>query len=213
MDPKPQTVIEPVHKYVRAGFVQRMQSQFRAPGLWITSPDAMASLKSMLGEKAPTYPYMFFYPQSDGPNTESYTTNRLARFGIPVTINNDGKQFQTARLLPMNFETEVTFITNDYEQVEAYRNRWMFTRRNGALNFNINYGQTTLTIGTALAETISVPKRDNPADQESVYQVVANVTIHGYISEPALNTRGRVIQVVLGDAPALKTGQSFFPFN
>jgi hypothetical protein len=217
-DAKPQTKIDPVDKFVRAGFEQHMQSQFRTPVIWTESPDALANLKAMLGNKQPEYPYIFLFESSTSPNTESYTTNRLARHGIPVTVNVDGKQFQTAKLLPTNFEIEVTFISNKYagldpDSVNGFVRRWWFTRRNGALNFSIDYGLSRLTVTSTVSDSLAVPKRENPADQESVYQVVANITVHGYISEAALMTRGRINQIVLADAPPLEPGQHFFPFN
>jgi hypothetical protein len=217
MDAKPQTEIDPVDKYVRAGFEQRMQSQFRAPSIWISNPDALANLKTMFGNKQPEYPYMFMYETSSGPNTESYTTNRLARHGIPVTMSNDGKQFQTVKVIPWNFEVEVTYVAakaeGNTDSTDFFKRRWAFTRRNGALNFGIDYGLSKLTVTSTLADSLTMPKRENPADQESVYQIVANITIHGWISEALLMTRGRINQIVLADAAPLQPGQQFFPFQ
>ena len=82
----------------------------------------------------------------------------------------------------------------------------------GALNFNVDYGLSRMTVTSTVTDSLAVPKRENPADQESVYQVVSNITIHGYISEPALMTRGRINQIVLADAPAPGPGEQFFPF-
>lgn len=216
LDEKPQTRIEPVDKFVRSGLVKHLQSQFRAPVIYTESPDALANLKSVLGNRQPEYPYIFLFEQSTSPNTESYTTNRLARHGIPVTINVDGKQAQNAKLLPTNFEIEVTYVTNKYEgldlaSVQGYVRRWWFTRRTGASNFSVDYGLSNLTIALTFGDSLSVPKRENPADQESVYSVVASLTVHGYISEPSLMTRGRINQIVLADSlPG--AGQQFFPF-
>jgi len=216
-DPKPQTEIKPVDDFVRAGFCHYMIEQFRAPTIFVTSPDALTNLKAMLGNKQPEYPYIFLWHQTSSPNTDGYTTNRMARHGIPVTLSNDNKQFQMAKVLPTNFEIEATYVTNKMdgmgpEAVNQYMRRWLFTRRNGAINFQIDYGLSRLTIGVTLSDSISIPKRENPADTESVYQVVSNITIHGYVSEPALGTRGRINQIVLQDGPALKPGQQFFPF-
>jgi hypothetical protein len=80
------------------------------------------------------------------------------------------------------------------------------------LNFNIDYGLSRMTVTTTVSDSLAVPKRENPADTESIYQVVANITIHGYISEPSLQTRGRINQIVLAEGPALQPGQQFFPF-
>ena len=198
MDAKPQTEIDPVDKFVRAGFEQRMQSQFRAPAIWVQSPDALPTLKTMLGNRQPEYPYLFLYESGSSPNTESYPTNRLARHGIPVTMNQDGKQFQTVKVLPTNFEVEVTYITDKFQgnedSVDFFKRRWWFTRRNGALNFGIDYGLSKLTVTSTLTDSLQIPKRENPAETESVYTVTTNVTIHGWLSEALLMTRGRINQ-------------------
>lgn len=216
LDQKPQTTIEPVDTFIQAGLCQNMTQQFRVPAIFVTSPDALAQQKAQLGNKQPEYPYLFMYIQSFGPNTDSYMTNRLARHGIPVQVNNDNKQIQVAKLIPTNFETEVTYVTNKYDgldtdSVKGFVRRWLTTRRNGALNFQTKYGLTSLAISCTMADVLQIPKRDNPADAESMYSVVTNVTVHGFVSEPALGTRGRIQQIVLSDAPPNTPGQ-FFPF-
>lgn len=215
--PLGQTRIKPIDDFVRQGFAEKMQQQFRAQTIYTTSPDALAQLKAQLGNQQPQYPYIFLYIQSVSPNTDSYATHRLARFGVPVQINEDGKQTQNARVLPVNFEIEVTYVTNRYdginpEAVNSFVRRWLFTRRNGSLNFTVDYGLHKFQVSYTATDSLQIPKRENPAEQESVYQVVANITVHGYVSEPTLTSRGRITQVVLADAPVVP-GAQFFPFK
>ena len=156
--------------------------------------------------------------QSVGANTDSYMTNRLARRGVPVTLSTDNHQYQLARIIPTNFEIELTFVTNKYsgdlESVEGFVRRWMLVRRNGAALFTVNYGLTNLPISYTVNDTLTIPTRENPTDQESVYNVVGNMTLHGYVSEPILATRGRVNQIILTEAiPTLGLpGEKFKPF-
>jgi hypothetical protein len=217
-DPKPQTSVDPVDDYVQAGVCQQMTQQFEAPAIFITQPDALAALKAQLGNEQPSYPYVFMYIQSVGPNTDSYMARRLARYGIPVQVNSDNKQIQTVKIFPTNFETEVTFISPKYDSrdlksVKGFIRRWMMTARNGALNFNVNMGLSSLSINVKLGDSITIPKRESPADTEPLYQVVTNMTINGYLSEAMLQTRGRINQVVLADPPPILPGQQFFPFQ
>jgi len=213
--------IQPVDDLVRAGFQQKLIEQFRCPVTWTTSPDKLAALKTMLGNEQPVYPYMFLTIQNTSPNIDSYMSHRLARYGIPVAISDDRKQQFYVQLHPQNFEVEVTFITNKYsgdlEAVEGFVRRWMFSRRNGYLQYRINYGQTTLDIASQLTETLSIPQRENPAEQESVYQVVATATIKGYIGEAVLLARQRILEVEIDTKVASATGLGsadvqFFPF-
>ena len=211
--------LEPVDSFVRQGFASQLSKQFRCPAIYTTSPDKLRNLQTFLGNKQPEYPYIFLSIQSLGPNTDSYVTNRLARQGLQVTISTDNNQYQLVRLIPTNFEIEVTFITNKYsghdlDCVEGFVRRWLFSRRNGSMLFNVDYGNTQLSISYTLSDSVPIAPRDTPTDQESVYQVVANATVHGFISEPELGTRGRINQIQLADAhPTVGvTGSQFFPF-
>jgi hypothetical protein len=198
-----QQTIEPVDALVKAGFAQQMIRQFRAEASYTTAPDKLKALQQYLGNKTPTYPYIFLNVQSTAPNNDSYNAHRLSRHGIPVSLNTDNNQIQTARIVPVNFEIEVTFITNKYtgelDAVQGFVTRWLFARRNGALQFNVDYGLSQLSISYMLSDNVPTPPRENPADGESVYQVVTTATVHGFISEPELGTRGRVNRIQLAE--------------
>lgn len=211
--------IPPIDNFIREGFSQQITKQFRCPAIFVSSIDKLRNLQALQGNSPPKYPYIFLTIQTVTPNPESYTTNRLARQGISVSVNSDNNQFQLARLIPVNFEVEVAYTTNKYsgddtDSVEGFTRRWLFARRIGSLNFNIDYGLSQVSISYALADTVPIQPRENPADQESVYVVTANATIHGYISEPELGTRGRINQIQLTDEHPVGTlsGSQFLPF-
>jgi hypothetical protein len=212
-----QLILEPVDKLVRGGFIQRITQEFRAKAQFTTSPDQLATLKAEYGNNQPKYPYFFLVIQTISPNTDSYNPNRLARQGVPVRASVDGKQFQAAKLIPTNFDVEVTYVTPRFaddgaelDSVTGFVRRWLFARRNGAMNFGIDYGFTKLAICCTLSDFISIPKRDSPSEGESLYPVITNATIHGFMSEPSLQTRGRINEIVLGNHPIVP-GQ-YFPF-
>lgn len=214
--------IQPVDALIRGGFAQKMTEQFRSPTIWTTSPDKLAALKAMLKNEQPQYPYMFLVEQSISPNHDSYASHRLARYGVPVLYSDDKREVYYARLIPQNFEIEVTFITDrfdgDLASVDGFARRWQFALRNGFLHYRLNYGLTAMDITVMLNDTLSIPSRDNPAESESIYQVVANATIKGYISEADLGVRQRVLEVEADArvASSLQQAQEgatqFFPF-
>ena len=210
--------IQPVDTLIKEGFAQQVMQQFRAPAHFVASPDKLRQLQVLLKNATPEYPYIFLNVQSWAAAQDRYVTNRLCRQGIPVTDNSDGNQVHLARLVPTNFYIEVTFITNKYsgglESVEGFARRWLFVRRNGAVNFTINYGLTNIPVTYTVAETLPLPPRESPSEQEAVYQVVGNITLQGFVSEPALGTRGRISQIILSEAvPTIgKPGEKFFPF-
>lgn len=214
-----QKQLEPVDTLIKAGFAQQMERQFRAPAIYVSSTDKLRTLQHLLGNAPVVYPYIFLNVQTWSAASDRYNSNRLARQGIPVTLSSDGKQFHTARVIPVNFEVEVTFVTNQYSGIElstvdGFSRRWFFMRRNGSINFTVNYGLSNLPVAYTVTESLSIPPRESPTEQESVYQVVGNIVLQGYISEPVLGTRGRVTQVILSNAvPTLGApGEQFFPF-
>jgi hypothetical protein len=212
-----QTKIQPIDAFVREGFAERMKSQFRCPSIFVSSPDKLRNLQTLLQGKSPEYPYIFMNVQSMSANLDSYSTNTLARHGVPVQINRDNQRVELVRLIPTNFEIEVTFISNKYsgdglDNVEGFARRWLFVRRNGALQYNVNYGMTQLSIGYQIAESLSIPQRENPTDQESIYSVIGTVTLHGYVSEPVLGSKGIINQIQLAETHPAMGNATFFKF-
>jgi hypothetical protein len=211
--------IPPIDNFIREGFSQQITKQFRCPAIFVSSVDKLRNLQALQGNAPPKYPYIFLGVQSIAPNPESYNTNRIARQGIPVALNTDNNQYQLARLIPVNFEVEVAFTTNKYsgedtDSVEGFTRRWLFARRIGSLNFNIDYGLSQISVSYALNDSISIAPRENPTEQESVYVVTNTATIHGYVSEPELGTRGRINEIVLTEEHPLNamSASQFLPF-
>ncbi len=213
-----QTQLQPVDSFIREGFTKKITEQFRAPAVIVSSPDKLRNLQLLMGNKPIVYPYIFLVATTLSANTDSFATNRLARQGVPVRVSTDNKQYELARILPANFEFELTFYTNQFSgglnSVEGFARRWLFNRRNGALLFTVNYGLTNLPVSYTVTESLTIPTRENPTDQESVYPCVGNIVLHGYVSEPVLATRGRINQVLLTDSvPSLGLpNEQFFSF-
>jgi hypothetical protein len=205
--------------FVKEGLVQKIKQQFQAKTMYITSNDKLRQLRVMHENVEVKYPYIFLNVQSWSAASDRYNSNGLTRQGIPVRLATGNNQYQMVRVIPVNFEIELTFITNKYDgigldSVDGFARRWFFARRNGSLNFVVNYGMTDFPVTYSVNEALSIPPRESPTDQEPVYQVVGNLTMLGYISEPVLGTRGRIQQVVLSESvPTLnKPGEQFFPF-
>lgn len=194
-------VIQPIDNFIREGFSKQMLQQFRCPAYFITGPDPLAELKIRLSNTQPKYPYLFLAVTGMSASAESYHSHRISRQGIPLVLNTDNNQTQMARIIPTNFEVECTFITNKHsgglDSVEGFARRWLFARRIGSLNFNVQYGLSSVNISYVLNEQVSTPPRESPVDQEPVYKIQCSATIRGYVSEPELGHRGRVNQVLV----------------
>ncbi len=214
-----QTQIKPVDELIKDGFALRMKQQFRAPAIYVSSTDKLRTLQQLQGNAPVNYPYLFLNVQTLSSAQDRYNTNRLARQGVAVQLSTDGVQYQMARVIPVNFEVEVTFITNKYsgidvDSVDGFARRWFFARRNGSVNFTVNYGLTNFPVAYSVTESLTIPPRETPTEMESVYQVVGSIILQGYISEPMLGSRGRINQIVLSETvPTLnQVGEKFFPF-
>jgi hypothetical protein len=212
--------IQPLEDYVLAGFSSRFQQVFNCICLYATATDKMKALERVFGGREVTYPYALFTIQTLASNNESYVNQSLARRGL-TTVVKDGF-LHTVRLMPANFEIEIEYYTNRYQGLEqgsvlAFVKRWLFARRLGYLKFNINYGSLTPMVGVTMSESLTLPPRENSVEQETVYKTVTTATIHGYISEASLGTKGVIQQLDVeelvlnpdGSVP----GYQFFSFN
>lgn len=213
------TTLQPVDYFALAGLAQKITQQFRAPAIYTTSPDQTRQLQAVQG-KTPEYPYIFLNVQSWSAASDRYNANRLSRAGVPVSINTSGNQYEMARVVPANFEVEVTFVTNtqsgsdaSLNSVSGFARRWLFARRNGSLNFTVNYGMTDFAITCTLSESVPTPPRESATDQPTEYRSQTNLTLHGYVSEPVLGKRGRVQEIILSEeVPPIPPGAQYIPF-
>lgn len=209
--------ISPIDFYVREGFAKQMAEQFQCNAAFVSSPDKLRNLQTLQGNAQPSYPYIFIEELSVADVGGVYSSHRLVRQGIPVSLNSDNNQFQMARIIPADFEFQVSFITNqrssdDLNSVTGFTRRWLFARRNGSLQFNVNYGMSSVSIAYTLANSVPIQSREDPASQESYYTVTAIATVHGYVSEPELGTRGRIQQIQLAAVHPSDAGSQLFKF-
>jgi len=208
--------LQPIDDFVKAGFQERMQQQFKRPMIYVTSPDKSRTVEHMLDGKRLEYPYLTALMQLS-PNTESYNPNFISRKGLVALVDADGLTAHRVRILPTNFDVEITYYTNKFsgpedDNVSFFIRRWLFARRNGSLSFTINYGRLKSGIQVTASDQVPFTPRDAPTEGISEYQVTTSATIHGYISEPVLGTVGIVNTVALLEAEGLSGGQ-FFPFE
>lgn len=194
------TEIQPIDYFVLAGFQQRFQQTFGAVKCaYVNANDKTHIIQRLFGEGTQvTYPYAYLVLKRQAANHESYNPGYLSRRGIVVNISSKNT-YQTVRILPVDFEIEITYITNKFQSVEqgsitAFANRWLMARRNGYLKFSVDYGTNQFGIGVTLDEGVQIPIRENSTEAETSMEIVCSATIHGYISEPVLGEKGRVNQ-------------------
>lgn len=214
------SAIQPIENFVFEGLSKRMSQVFGCRCIHTNANDKTKTLARVFEGKPVVYPYMFLVMQSLSQNTESYTTNKMARQG--VSLQSSEGQSNTVRMIPANFEFEVEYVTNKFQSLEqgsvlAFSRRWLFARRCGYLKFNIKYGRLALWISSTLGDSVTIPQLENKVETETSYKSTVNLTVHGYISEPELGTQGvvqdvRVNEVLVG-ADGAVPGSQFFAFT
>lgn len=197
-----QTKLKPIDDFVFAGFQKRFQQVFNCKCAWINQNDKTKILERIFGQGKPLeYPYAYFEVTSVSANVESYNPNFLARRGLLVNVDSSTSA-QTVRILPTNFEVEVTYVTNEFQTVEqgsilAFVRRWLLARRMGYLKFSINYGKFNLNVSLTSSDSLPIPQRGNIGETETSYELKTSTIIHGYVSEPVLGTKGIVNEINL----------------
>ncbi len=214
------SAIQPIENFVFEGLLKRMQQVFGCICIHTNANDKTKALARVFEGRPVVYPYMFLVVKTLSQNKESYTTNRLARRG--VSISNAEGQSQTVRILPTNFEFEVEYVTNKFQGLEqgsvlAFSRRWLFAQRCGYLKFNIKYGRLVLWISATPSDSIEIPTLENKVETETAYKSTANLTVHGYVSEPELGSQGvtqelQINEVIVG-ADGSVAGSQFFAFT
>lgn len=222
LHPMQSTEIQPIEYLVYAGFQQRFEQVFGcAKCAFINANDKTKILQRLFGEGKPlTYPYAYFEISRIGMNTDSYNSHALGRRGIPVNIRTE-QTVQTVRVMPTNFDLDITYVTDKFQSVEqgsvlAFVRRWLMARRFGYLKSSVNYGRLQLGVQVTMAEDIQIPSRENITEAEVSYQMQMTATIHGYISEPVLSEIGKVDQFNVNGQVSGVNGQivstQFFAF-
>lgn len=190
--------IEPIDKFVLAGLQQRVQQTFGdVPCAIVNSNDKIRIMQRVFGEgKQITYPYVYLVIKSERVNTQSYNNGYLSRRGIVINVNSEDT-YQTVRIMPVDFEVELTYVTNKFYSVEqgsimSFARRMLMARRNGFLKFSIDYGARQFGIGVDVDDSISIPTRENITENETSMEITVSLTVHGYISEPVLGEKGKI---------------------
>jgi hypothetical protein len=214
--------IQPIDYLVLAGFQERFQQVFGAVKCaYINANDKTKILQRVFGEGAQiTYPYAYFEIKHVDRNANTYNGGYMSRRGLVMNINSDST-VQTVRILPCNFELEVTYVTNRFQSVEqgsvmSFVRRWLGAGRNGYLKTSVNYGRLQFGIGVTLDEGLNIPSRGNIVETETSFMLTATATVHGYISEPVLGQKGKVNQFNVNGSVGGINGQivntQFFAF-
>lgn len=184
--------ILPIEQFVLSGFLKRYQAVFfKCPVIWASSEDKLLALKRAIGNTELSYPYAFLTLDSVAYDQDAGLNNSmLGRRGLTITMNETNELSQKARIMSALFNVNCEFVTNSQQQAIEYTKLWMFAYRFGHLKFNIKYGHLkNIRCNVDLADTASIPIREDKTESLSVYTIETTAAIHGYVSKALIETK------------------------
>lgn len=185
--------LDPIEKFVFAGFQKLFLSYFECPCIWQTTDAEDRSLNKLFNRDSGTdaksvvpYPYAFLKVQSYAEDPSRLNLNRMAVRGLTIVPTQDTKRSYRVHLIPVDFAVNVKFVTNKYADVQQFASRWLFAKLRSYLKFNVVYGRATFTITCLPESNVSIPLP--PASNEEIieYPVEVSVIVKGFISEAVL---------------------------
>lgn len=194
--------LDPIEKFVFAGFQKLFLQYFECPCVWQTTDAEDKALNKLFakdqGNDAKSvvpYPYAFLKVSSIAEDNTRLNLNRMALRGLTIVPTQDTKKAYRVHLIPVDITVNVKYVTNRYAEVQQFASRWLFARLRSYLKFNVVYGRATFTITCQPEGSVSIPLP--PASNEEIidYPVEVSVTIKGFISEPVLQEQRVVTEI------------------
>lgn len=182
--------LDPVEKFVFDGLQSRFTEVFEAKSIWATSTDKTKVLQKLFANPASgaaetqiRYPYAFLTLNTVATSEVRGNIKVMSLHGLSsVLLVDDQKRAFRVKVLPMDFAVTVEFVTNDFPEVLAFANKWMFARTGGWLRYNVQYGNAVFTVAVDLDGALQIPQREADLTNVQEYTVTATLTVQGFIS-------------------------------
>lgn len=160
--------------------------------VWLTTNDVwrqITEIKKQKNNNDYQFPYCFLKIPTINTNNSSDNLNFLAknlyRMGTPGKPNASGVCI-LHRFIPADFHVEVTFITDSFDEVKRFINKWNFVSIKQKLNSNWTYDGITLSVRVDLETGLSFPDEEASVENINYYEVKGNLIIRGFMSESNL---------------------------
>ena len=207
--------LDPIETFIFAGLQKRFTEVFEAKSVWDTSSDRTKLLQKLFGTPAAgasetkvQYPYAFLTLNTVIDSEARGNLKALSLYGISaVVMADDKKRAFRVKLSPNDFAISVEFVTNNYKDVLAYANKWVFARKNGWLRFNVLYANSVTPIAVDLDGTVPIPKREADLTNVQEYVVQTTLTVQGYMSFATLIEQ-QIVDTVLVSTELSAEGSS-----
>lgn len=195
--------VDPIESFVFAGLQKKFIEVFEAPSIWVTSTDKTKAIQKLFGNVASgatesniQYPYAFLTVASVSPSDSRGNIRALGLYGMTVSISDDQKRAYRAKLQPVDFTVTVEYVTNSYTDVLKFVNTWLFSRREGWLRFNVQYGLLSTSTSVVQDGNVSYPLKEADLGNVQEYTINATMVVESYISFAVLQEQQIVDTVV-----------------
>lgn len=197
--------LDPIEKFVFDGLQKRFTEVFEAKSIWATSSDKTKLLQKLFGNPASgaaevqiQYPYAFLNLGTGMPSDIRGNIKYMSLHGLSaVLMVDDQKRAYRVKLQATDFTVTIEYVTNSYADVLKYANRWMFARTGGWLRYNVQYGNSVLTVATDLDGTVQFPQREADLTNVQEYTVTTTLTLQGFMSFATLMEQQVIDTVVI----------------
>ncbi len=163
---------------------------------WLTTTDVWRQISEIRKQHAVdkeefSMPYCFLklgaintLNSADG--NLNFLGKNLYRMGMPGKPNESGV-YNVHRFISAEFNIEVTFITDSYDEVKRYVNKWNFVAVGQRLNQDWLYDGITLAVRTDMETGVSIPEEAAGVEEINYYEIKTNLIIRGFMSEGNLD--------------------------
>lgn len=167
------------------GLLQRVGEVFEVTAPTFNSSTDRFRIQQILAQqqtKTVEYPICYIHVTGiDDPEAgASYNALAILKYGGYTQA--DGTVVLKQSILPVKFNIELVFLTDDFFKALRFMNQWKFANRLGKLNMTINYGGADIDIKVSLESSLSTPDKDASVDIQNVYEYTGQITINGYMS-------------------------------
>lgn len=156
---------------------------------WLSSSDIWQQITELKQQKNNTdysFPYSFFklLNVNTGMATDQFNhmAKNLYRMGMFGKANQSGV-CNVHRFIPTDFHIEVTFLSDSYQEVLDYINKWHFVAMGQRLNSNWLYDGITLSVRVDMETGVNVSEEENAVESVNYYDVKTNLIVRGFSSE------------------------------
>lgn len=176
--------VQPIEEHVFRGVQKRFLETFGCPAVWTSSTDKVRVMEKVRADSS--YPYAYLVLNSMTEAKDRHNSRFLSLRGTAVTIATDGNKFYRANLIPADFIVSVEYVTNSYKGLLRFSTDWMFARKNGGLNFGVQYGRTDISVSVQGQDSITFPVREGDLENVPEYLLTTDMTVYGWISQGEL---------------------------